>query len=162
MISNIFTKNDETTHTYVIAEAGLNHNGSVTIAKQLIDLAVEAGADAVKFQKRTVDKLAVKATLDAPDDRFPEFGKTYRESIREDNIIDKTPSPNTTWETLFEYCLLKTPPLRSKKNNLQFLLFLIASSINCNKTLFPPPIFIEGITMAYELLLKYIVFDSLP
>ena len=79
---NIFTKNDQTTHTYVIAEAGLNHNGSVEIAKQLIDLAVEAGADAVKFQKRTVDKLAVKATLDAPDDRFPEFGKTYRE-IRE-------------------------------------------------------------------------------
>ncbi len=81
MKENIFvTKN--TTHTYVIAEAGLNHNGSVEIAKQLIDLAVEAGADAVKFQKRTVEKLAVKATLDAPDDRFPEFGKTYRE-IRE-------------------------------------------------------------------------------
>jgi sialic acid synthase SpsE len=82
MKTNIFTKNNQTTHTYVIAEAGLNHNGSVEIAKQLIDLAVEAGADAVKFQKRTVDKLAVKATLDAPDDRFPEFGKTYRE-IRE-------------------------------------------------------------------------------
>ena len=67
---------------YVIAEAGLNHNGSVKIAKQLIDLAAIAGADAVKFQKRTVSKLAVKSTLDAPDDRFPEFGKTYRE-IRE-------------------------------------------------------------------------------
>jgi len=67
---------------YVIAEAGLNHNGSVEIAKKLIDLAVEAGADAVKFQKRTVGKLAVKSTLDAPDDRFTEFGKTYRE-IRE-------------------------------------------------------------------------------
>jgi sialic acid synthase SpsE len=69
-------------HTYIIAEAGLNHNGSVEIAKQLIDLAIKAGADAVKFQKRTVEKLAVKATLDAPDDRFPEFGTTYRE-IRE-------------------------------------------------------------------------------
>ena len=80
MKKNIFTTNN--THTYVIAEAGLNHNGSVRIAKQLIDLAVAAGADAVKFQKRTVDKLAVKSTLDAPDDRFPEFGKTYRE-IRE-------------------------------------------------------------------------------
>ena len=67
---------------YVIAEAGLNHNGSVDIAKKLIDLASKAGADAVKFQKRTVDKLAVRSTLDAPDDRFPEFGKTYRE-IRE-------------------------------------------------------------------------------
>ena len=64
---------------YVIAEAGLNHNGSVEIAKQLIDLAVEAGADAVKFQKRTVSNLAVKSTLHAADDRFPEFGSTYKE-----------------------------------------------------------------------------------
>jgi N-acetylneuraminate synthase len=38
---------------YVIAEIGLNHNGSVDLAKQLIDGAVAAGADAVKFQKRT-------------------------------------------------------------------------------------------------------------
>jgi len=82
MKKNIFITNNANTHTYVIAEAGLNHNGSVKIAEQLIDLAVAAGADAVKFQKRTVDKLAVKSTLDAPDDRFPEFGKTYRE-IRE-------------------------------------------------------------------------------
>ncbi|HQS58898.1 MAG: hypothetical protein B7Y56_12730 [Gallionellales bacterium 35-53-114] len=67
---------------YVIAEAGLNHNGSVEIARKLIDVAAVAGVDAVKFQKRTVSKLAVKAVLDAPDERFPEFGKTYRE-IRE-------------------------------------------------------------------------------
>jgi N-acetylneuraminate synthase len=39
--------------TYVIAEIGLNHNGDVGIAKRLIDIAVEAGCDAVKFQKRT-------------------------------------------------------------------------------------------------------------
>jgi sialic acid synthase SpsE len=38
---------------YVIAEIGLNHNGSVDIAKQLIDIAAEAGCNAVKFQKRT-------------------------------------------------------------------------------------------------------------
>ncbi len=67
---------------YVIAEAGLNHNGSIEIAKKLIDVAAVAGVDAVKFQKRTVDKLAVKAVLDAPDNRFPEFGETYRQ-IRE-------------------------------------------------------------------------------
>jgi sialic acid synthase SpsE len=69
-------------HCYVVAEAGLNHNGSIDIAKALIDVAVTAGADAVKFQKRTVDKLAVKEALDAEDNRFPEFGKTYRQ-IRE-------------------------------------------------------------------------------
>ena len=39
--------------TYTVGEIGLNHNGSVDIAKQLIDVAVSAGVDAVKFQKRT-------------------------------------------------------------------------------------------------------------
>ena len=38
---------------YVIAEIGLNHNGEIEIAKQLIDCAVAAGCNAVKFQKRT-------------------------------------------------------------------------------------------------------------
>lgn len=64
---------------YIIAEAGLNHNGSVEIARKLIDVAAVAGVDAVKFQKRTVEKLAVNAILDAKDERFPEFGSTYRE-----------------------------------------------------------------------------------
>src|SRR6266511_4778635 len=38
---------------YVIAEIGINHNGDLGIAKQMINAAVHAGADAVKFQKRT-------------------------------------------------------------------------------------------------------------
>lgn len=71
-----------TSDCYVIAEAGLNHNGSLQIAKQLIDVAYVAGVDAVKFQKRTVEKLAIDSVLDAEDNRFPEFGKTYRK-IRE-------------------------------------------------------------------------------
>src|SRR3989338_5923277 len=41
--------------TFIVAELGINHNGDIKIAKHLIDKAVEAGADAVKFQKRTVD-----------------------------------------------------------------------------------------------------------
>lgn len=40
-------------HTFIIGEIGVNHNASMDIAKQLIDVAAEAGADAVKFQKRT-------------------------------------------------------------------------------------------------------------
>src|SRR4030043_571315 len=39
--------------TYIVAEIGINHNGSVEIAKSLIDVAVKNGVDAVKFQKRT-------------------------------------------------------------------------------------------------------------
>ena len=41
-------------YIYIIAEIGINHNGSLETAKQLIDLAVEAGCDAVKFQKRNI------------------------------------------------------------------------------------------------------------
>ena len=39
--------------TYIIAEIGINHNGDLELAKQMIDAAVHAGVDAVKFQKRT-------------------------------------------------------------------------------------------------------------
>src|SRR5262245_29860680 len=39
--------------TYIVAEIGINHNGDIEIAKRLIDVAVDAGCDAVKFQKRT-------------------------------------------------------------------------------------------------------------
>lgn len=53
------------THTFIIAEAGVNHNGSLELAKKLIDVASEAGADAVKFQtfqaKKLVSKNAQKA-----------------------------------------------------------------------------------------------------
>ncbi len=42
--------------TYIIAEIGINHNGDIHIAKKLIDVAVMAGCDAVKFQKRTPEK----------------------------------------------------------------------------------------------------------
>ena len=48
---------------YVIAEAGLNHNGSIDIAKKLIDVAFEAKANAVKFQKRTVEIVYSKEEL---------------------------------------------------------------------------------------------------
>lgn len=44
-------------HVFVIAEAGVNHNGSLELAKKLIDVAVQAGVDAVKFQTFKADKL---------------------------------------------------------------------------------------------------------
>jgi len=50
--------------TYIIAEIGVNHNGFLDLALQLIDVAVEAGADAVKFQKRSLDKLYGKKYLE--------------------------------------------------------------------------------------------------
>ncbi|KRB37674.1 UNVERIFIED_CONTAM: N-acetylneuraminate synthase family protein [Microbacterium sp. SLM126] len=51
---------------YVIAEIGLNHNGDVELAKQLIDVAADAGADAVKFQKRTPELATPEHMRDIP------------------------------------------------------------------------------------------------
>jgi len=51
---------------FIIAEIGINHNGVITIAKQLIDMAKKYGCDAVKFQKRTIDIVYSKELLDSP------------------------------------------------------------------------------------------------
>ena len=45
---------------FIIAEAGVNHNGSIDLAKKLIDAACNAGADAVKFQSFKAENLATK------------------------------------------------------------------------------------------------------
>lgn len=64
-------------HVLVIAEIGINHNGDVTTAKQLIDLAKKTGCDAVKFQKRTIEIVYSKEMLDSP--RESPWGTTQRD-----------------------------------------------------------------------------------
>jgi len=63
--------------TFIIAEVGINHNGDLDIAKKLIDGAVKAGANAVKFQKRTIDLVYTPEFLDSP--RESPWGITQRE-----------------------------------------------------------------------------------
>ena len=48
-----------------IAEIGINHNGDMSICKKLIDVAVNAGCDAVKFQKRDINKVYSQEFLDS-------------------------------------------------------------------------------------------------
>ncbi len=62
---------------FIIAEIGINHNGDVEIAKQLIDVAKLAGADAVKFQKRNIDLVYKKEMLNSL--RESPWGTTQRE-----------------------------------------------------------------------------------
>lgn len=61
---------------FIIAEIGINHNGNLDIAKQLIDVAKDCGADAVKFQKRTIELVYSKELLDTP--RESPWGTTQR------------------------------------------------------------------------------------
>ena len=51
---------------FITAEIGINHNGDMSICKQLIDVAKESGCDAVKFQKRDIDQVYTKEFLDSP------------------------------------------------------------------------------------------------
>lgn len=60
----------------VIAEVGINHNGDMEIAKALMDMAKEAGCDAVKFQKRTIDIVYTPKLLD--EHRDSPWGTTQR------------------------------------------------------------------------------------
>ena len=61
---------------YLIAEIGINHNGDIKIAKELIDISKEAGFDAVKFQKRDINIVYTKNQLDTP--RESPWGNTTR------------------------------------------------------------------------------------
>ena len=80
--------------TFIIAEIGINHNGDINLAKQLITEAHSAGCDAVKFQKRTIEKVYTKDDLDRP--RESPWGNTNRQQKnglefgkKEFNAIDK-------------------------------------------------------------------------
>ena len=62
---------------FITAEIGINHNGSIEIAKKLIKMSKDCGCDAVKFQKRTVEKVYSSDVLDAP--RESPWGTTNRD-----------------------------------------------------------------------------------
>lgn len=62
---------------FIIAEIGINHNGNIDIARKLIDVAKLAGADAVKFQKRTIEKVYTKEELNKH--RESPWGTTNKE-----------------------------------------------------------------------------------
>src|SRR3989338_4466923 len=74
---------------FIIAEAGVNHNGNLTLAKKLIDAAAKAGADAVKFQTFNPDTLATKGAEKA------EYQKKNGKKHHPTSIL-----PSTEWRRL--------------------------------------------------------------
>ncbi len=90
---------------YIIAEVGINHNGDIEIAKKLIDVAVETGADAVKFQKRTTKEILTREGLEKPYNSPHAFAPTYGEHREKLEFGDR------------EYRILRD---YAKEKNIQF------------------------------------------
>jgi N,N'-diacetyllegionaminate synthase len=92
---------------FIIAEAGVNHNGSVELAKQLIDVAVDAGVDAVKFQTFKASKLVAKGATKAAYQK----GTTDKAETQLD-MLKKLELDTATHQVLMDYC---------KARNIMFL-----------------------------------------
>lgn len=110
--------------TFIIAEAGVNHNGSIDIAYKLIDAAKDAGADAVKFQSFKADKLAKKTTAKA------EYQKqTTDKSESQHEMLKKLELSEDDHKNLLDYCNEKQIMFLSTPFDAESLSFLNDLSI---------------------------------
>ncbi|MCK4257423.1 MAG: N-acetylneuraminate synthase [Halanaerobiales bacterium] len=104
MVNRYFDENDS---VFIIAEAGVNHNGDINIAKKLIDVASDAGADAIKFQTFKAEKLVSKSARKA-DYQL----KNTEGAETQYQMIKKLELDKATHLELIDYC---------KEKNIMFL-----------------------------------------
>lgn len=101
------TEGETMAEVLIIAEAGVNHNGDINLAKQLIDKAKTAGADIIKFQTFTLDSIVSK---------FAEMADYQKDNIgiveSQKEMLKKITLPYEAFMELYEYC---------NKKNIQFL-----------------------------------------
>ena len=90
-------------HTLIIAEAGVNHNGSIALAKQLVDKAVEAGVDYIKFQTFQASKLVTKVAKQA-EYQQKNIGKDGDSQYQMLKKLELSPADH---EVLIAYCSKK-------------------------------------------------------
>lgn len=126
--------------TFIIAEAGVNHNGDVNLAKEMIDAAVEAGVDAVKFQTFKTDDLILKniekapyqkETTDADESQYAMLKRlemSYEQTVelmeycRKKNILFlSTPFEKASLDELDELGVLAFKVAATDLTNIQFL-----------------------------------------
>jgi N-acetylneuraminate synthase len=107
-------------NTFIIAEAGVNHNGSLDLAKRLIDVAKDAGADAVKFQTFKATSLV---SADAPKAEYQNKTTSVVESQFE--MIKKLELSEDDHQILIDYCIDKKIEFLSTPFDSESLSFLI-------------------------------------
>lgn len=93
--------------TFIIAEAGVNHNGNMSLAKEMIDVASESGADAVKFQTFKAEKLILKNIEKAPYQKV-----TTNSNETQYDMLKRLEVTKEQTKELMEYC---------RKKNIIFL-----------------------------------------
>jgi len=87
---------------FIIAEIGVNHNGSIKLAKRMINVAIDAGADAVKFQSYKTDRIIIKS---APSAKYHIRATSNKESWYD--LLKRLELSKKKQKELFDYCVKK-------------------------------------------------------
>ncbi len=106
-------------HTFIIAEAGVNHNGSLELAKKLVDIAVEAGADAIKFQTFKANKISVR---NAPKADYQK--ETTNKNESQFDMLKKLELDEVSHKILIDYSIKKGIEFLSTPFDLESAEFL--------------------------------------
>ena len=114
---------------FITAEIGINHNGDMSICKELIDVAVDAGCDAVKFQKRNLNELYTQEFLDSP--RESPWGKTQRDQKTGLEFSEKD------YDIIDDYCKKKNIEWLASSWDLKSQKFLQKYNLKYNKIASP-------------------------
>lgn len=117
-----------TARTTIIAEVGVNHNGDLNLAKQLVDVAKKAGADMVKFQTFKASSLAIK---NAPKAAYQIQATPRNQSQFE--MLHQLELTKEAHEALLAYCKKKNIGFFSSGFDIQSLNYLHSLGLNCFK-----------------------------
>lgn len=110
---------------FIIAEIGINHNGDLSIAKKLIDMAVRCKCDAVKFQKRTIEIVYKEEELNSF--RESPWGKTFRDQKKGLELSKEE------YDEIDKYCKTNKIEWFASAWDIQSLRFLDAYNLKYNK-----------------------------
>ena len=114
---------------FITAEIGINHNGDIENAKKLIELSKAAGCNAVKFQKRTIDKVYTKEQLDSV--RESQWGTTTREQKEGLEFTKKE------YDVINEHCLNNNIEWYASSWDIDSQIFLRQYDLKHNKIASP-------------------------